>query len=418
MTLHIEINYNDFSFSNKYNRLAFKVSLYVACDGRDMEDLKEEKKSFGYYAKKLSVRWFIDAFSGMSQGLFVTLIAGTIVKQLGILIAGIGAPFFVTIGQALQTVGVLAQVLMGAGIGAGIAKALKGSNLVIFSTAVAGMLGAFALNFLNGTLFVSINGGNFLSVKSPGNPIGAYVVSLISCEIAMLVSGKTKLDIVLVPLTVIFTAMLSTYAAWPFIKLVELLGQGIELATAITPFFMGIVISVTMGILLTLPTSSAAMWVAIAMTAPSSDTMMIAGGAAVCGCAAHMVGFAVQSFRENGWGGLVAQGLGTSMLQIPNLMRRPIILVPPVIASAIVGPLSTMVFCLRCNATGGGMGTSGLVGVFGVLDASTGVIPAFQMWLGIILLIFVLPAVICFFVSEFMRKKELIRFGDMKLDLK
>lgn len=379
--------------------------------------LKPDKAKILSTVKFLAKRWFIDAFTGMSQGLFVTLIAGTIIKQLGNLILKAGTPAAEVVGGALVTIGTIASFLMGAGIGAGIAKSIKGSNLVIFTGIVAGMIGAFSLQFIEGNWIVT-EGGSFLSVVSPGNPIGSYVVALIASELGSLVSGKTKLDIILVPLTVIVSAMLATYVAWPFIKLIDLLAKGIELATAMQPFLMGIVIAASMGILLTMPTSSAAMWIAIAMSAPGSDAMLLAGGAAVVGCAAHMVGFAVASFRENGWGGLIAQGLGTSMLQIPNIMRNPRIMLPEIAASIVVGPLATTVFKLRCNAAGGGMGTAGLVGVFGTIEASSGVIPDWQMWLGIVLLMFVLPAVISYSVALLLRKVGWIKPDDQKLETK
>lgn len=379
--------------------------------------LKPDKAKILSTVKFLAKRWFIDAFTGMAQGLFVTLIAGTIIKQLGNLILKAGTPAAEVVGGALVTIGTIASFLMGAGIGAGIAKSIKGSNLVIFTGIVAGMIGAFSLQFIEGNWIVT-EGGSYLSVVSPGNPIGSYVVALIASELGSLVSGKTKLDIILVPLTVIVSAMLATYVAWPFIKLIDLLAKGIELATAMQPFLMGIVIAASMGILLTMPTSSAAMWIAIAMSAPGSDAMLLAGGAAVVGCAAHMVGFAVASFRENGWGGLIAQGLGTSMLQIPNIMRNPRIMLPEIAASIVVGPLATTVFKLRCNAAGGGMGTAGLVGVFGTIEASSGVIPDWQMWLGIVLLMFVLPAVISYFVALLLRKVGWIKPDDQKLETK
>ena len=379
--------------------------------------LKPDKAKILSTVKFLAKRWFIDAFTGMAQGLFVTLIAGTIIKQLGNLILKAGTPAAEVVGGALVTIGTIASFLMGAGIGAGIAKSIKGSNLVIFTGIVAGMIGAFSLQFIEGNWIVT-EGGSFLSVVSPGNPIGSYVVALIASELGSLVSGKTKLDIILVPLTVIISAMLATYVAWPFIKLIDLLAKGIELATAMQPFLMGIVIAASMGILLTMPTSSAAMWIAIAMSAPGSDAMLLAGGAAVVGCAAHMVGFAVAGFRENGWGGLIAQGLGTSMLQIPNIMRNPRIMLPEIAASIVVGPLATTVFKLRCNAAGGGMGTAGLVGVFGTIEASSGVIPDWQMWLGIVLLMFVLPAVISYFVALLLRKVGWIKPDDQKLETK
>ena len=188
---------------------------------------------------------------------------------------------------------------------------------------------------------------------------------------------------------------------------------------------MGIVISVVMGILLTMPTSSAAIWVAVASPILSGGTagtaevnaMLLAGGAAAVGCACHMVGFAVTSFRENGVGGLISQGIGTSMLQIPNIMKRPAIMVPEIVSSAVCGPLSTCVFGLYCDATGGGMGTSGLVGVFSTVSASAGVLDGWVLGLGIALLFFLLPAGISLAVSELMRKKGWIRPGDMKLDV-
>lgn len=356
--------------------------------------------------KKLSKRWFIDAFSGMAQGLFVTLIIGTILSQIAVWI-GDNA-----VGKMVLSVANIAKILMGAGIGVGIAHALKAPKLVMFSAAVAGIIGAWSDKLLDGTFsFVFLSGTSGL----PGNPIGAYVVSLIAVEISLFIAGKTKLDIILVPLTMLVVSMIATFAAWPFIKFINLIGKGIELATAVQPFIMGIIISVSLGILLTMPTSSAAIWIAIAAN-NTSDAMLLAGGAAVCGCASQMIGFAVQSFRENKWGGLIAQGLGTSMLQIPNIMKKPIIFVPPIIASAIVGPLSTVVFQLRCNASGGGMGTSGLVGVFGTIEASSGVIPDWKIGIGIALLFFIIPAVVSLGVSELFRKKGWIKYGDMLIE--
>ena len=381
----------------------------------DLIDNKNLKKIFLEKIKKYANRWFIQAFSGMAQGLFVTLIAGTIIKQLGKLILSTGTPAGVAVGNGLNVIGSVASILMGAGIGAGIARYLKCSNLTILTCTVAGLIGAFSLSFIDGT-WVNL-ATQTISVKSPGNPIGAYVCALIAAEVGNLVSGKTKLDILLVPLTVIFVSALSTFVAWPFIKFIDLVAKGIEISTEATPFIMGIVISTTMGLLLTLPTSSAAIWISIAAVSPNSDAMLIAGGAACVGCCAHMVGFAVSSFRENRWGGLVAQGLGTSMLQIPNLIKNPKILIPQIVASMIVGPLSTTVFRLRCNASGGGMGTSGFVGIFGMIEASSGLIPVWQIALGIFLLAIVIPALIAFGVSELLRRINWIKINDMKLEI-
>jgi uncharacterized protein len=378
-------------------------------------DHNNHPKKFLLIVKKYANRWFIQAFSGMAQGLFVTLIAGTIIKQLGKLIQSTGTPSGISIGNGLNVIGSMASILMGAGIGAGIAKYLKCSNLTVLSCTVAGLIGAFSLSFIEGT-WVNL-ATQTISIKSPGNPVGSYVCALIAAEVGNLVSGKTKLDILLVPLTVIFVSALSTFVAWPFIKFIDLIAKGIEISVAATPFFMGIVISTTMGLLLTLPTSSAAIWISIAAVSPNSDAMLIAGGAACVGCCAHMVGFAVSSFRENRWGGLIAQGLGTSMLQIPNLIKNPKILIPQIVASMIVGPLSTTVFMLRCNASGGGMGTSGFVGILGMIEASSGLIPVWQLTLGILLLAIVIPAIISFGVSELLRKVNWIKVNDMKLEI-
>lgn len=360
-------------------------------------------------AKTLAKRWFIDAFSGMAQGLFCTLIAGTILAQIAGWILLSETEAGQAVGNFVNAVANIAKALMGAGIGVGIAHALKANKLVMFSAAVAGLAGAFSDRII---------AGEFAASFAPGNPIGSYIVSLVATEIGMLIAGRTGVDIVVVPLGMMVVAMLSLFVAYPFILFIDLVAEGIALATGIAPVSMGIIIAVVMGILLTLPTSSAAIWLVVAGGAMAENAdMMLAGGAAVVGCAAHMVGFAVLSFRENGFGGLIAQGIGTSMLQIPNLMRHPIILVPPIVASAVVGPFSTAVFGLRCTPAGGGMGTSGLVGVFGVIDASAGVIPDWKIALGIVLLMFVIPAVICFALSEFMRKKGWIKPDYLKLNL-
>lgn len=380
--------------------------------------------------KKFFKRYFIDAFTGMSQGLFCTLIAGTILGQIGGWIQAAGTPAGLAVGGAVVALANLAKMLMGAGIGVGIAHALGAPKLVMFTAAVAGFAGAFAGAVTDGVTgdFASLGVDAVLSgvrPAAPGNPIGSYVVTVLAVELGRQIAGKTKVDIVVVPLVMFVISLLAVWAAWPFIKLVDLIGEGIALATMATPAVMGIVIAAVMGVLLTLPTSSAAIWLAVAspviaanpVGSATYDAIMLAGGAAMVGCSAHMVGFAVQSFRENKWGGLVAQGIGTSMLQIPNLMRHPRILIPPIVASIVVGPLSTCVFGLRCNAAGGGMGTSGLVGIFGAIDASSGVIPTLDLVLGIILCCFVLPAVICLALSELMRKLGWIRYGDQSLEL-
>ena len=363
--------------------------------------------------KAILNRWFITAFSGMAQGLFCTLIAGTILGQIG---KWSGDNYF---GNTITTIANFAKTLMGAGIGVGIAYYLKKSKLLVFSAGVAGIVGAFA-----DTLVYRGTGIEVLKLGSCGNPIGAYVVTMLVVEVCGLYEGKTKLDIILIPLGAMILSFAGVYLAYPFILLINELGRLIAVATNATPFVMGVVISVIMGILLTMPTSSAAIWITLAkpvfdnpalIGTAEYNAMLLAGGAAVTGCAAHMIGFAVTSFRENGVSGLISQGIGTSMLQIPNIMRKPVIMLPEIIASAILGPLSTCVFKMNCGFSGGGMGTSGLVGVFDVIDRNAQMNP-FMLALTIALLLFILPAAISLACSEFMRKKGVINFGDMKLD--
>lgn len=369
---------------------------------------KERTKA---YFKELPKRYFITAFSGMAQGLFVTLIAGTILAMLA---GWIGDNYF---GNTLTYIANIAKSLMGAGIGVGIAHALGKNKLLVFSAAVAGMVGAFADKLTVGaaTPFLS------LTLGVPGNPIGAYVVTMLVVEIVELYVGKTKLDILLVPLGTMILAFGGIYVAYPFIELVNLLGKLIAVATNATPFIMGIVIAVIMGIVLTMPTSSAAIWLAVAQPVLTNypvgsmeyNAILLAGGAATVGCACHMVGFAVASFKENGVGGLIAQGIGTSMLQIPNIMKKPVIMLPMIISSAVLGPCSTCLFKLKCGASGGGMGTSGLVGVFDLFNYTSGALGI----VGIILLMIVMPAVLNFLISDLFRKCKYIKDGDMKLEL-
>ncbi len=363
------------------------------------------------YVKALPKRYFITAFSGMAQGLFVTLIAGTILAQ----IAGwFGDNYF---GNTLKYIANIAKILMGVGIGVGIAHSLGKNKLIIFSAAVAGMIGAWADQLIVGggglTTITTLMGTKAL----PGNPIGAYVVTMLVVEVVGLYAGKTKLDILLVPLGTLLLSFGGIFVSYPFIWAINQLGKLIAVATDITPFVMGIVIAVVMGVLLTMPTSSAAIWVAVSSPVLALgggveyEAMLLAGGAATVGCACHMVGFAVASYRENRVSGLISQGIGTSMLQIPNIMKRPIIMLPMIISSAVLGPLSTCVFKLKCGASGGGMGTSGLVGVFDLFNYTSGALGI----IGVFLLMLILPAVLNLLISEFMRKKGWIRENDMKL---
>lgn len=344
-------------------------------------------------------KYFIDAFTGMALGLFVTLIAGLIFSQVGM---ALDMPLLMDLGK-------LASILMGAGIGVGIAYYLKAPTLVVFACLVAGMMGAHSEALMAGQLFTPQEGAPPIFLAVPGNPIGAYLASVFAYRAGTWIQGKTKLDIILVPWVVGLVAL--AVCAWlnpPVVSLVNSIGTGIQIATQLQPFMMGVVIAVVVGLLLTMPTSSAAICIAIGLDG-------LAGGAAVVGCAAHMIGFAVASYKDNGMSGVIAQGLGTSMLQIPNIFKKPIILLPVVIASAIVGPIATTSFGLMSTASGAGMGTAGFVGVFGVLEASAGALTSTQIWLAIGLLMFVLPAVIAGIVAWLMRRTGWIQDGDMKL---
>ena len=376
-----------------------------------METTPQKTNKVKEYFQTLPKRYFITAFSGMAQGLFVTLIAGTILAQ----IAGwLGKNY---VANTLLYIANITKSLMGVGIGVGIAHALGKNKLLIFSAAVAGMVGAFADKMIYGG-----SGFTAITFGAPGNPIGAYVVTMLVVEVVGLYAGKTKLDILLVPLGTLILSFGGVYVSYPCVWLVNQLGNLIAFATDATPFFMGIIIAVSMGILLTMPTSSAAIWVAVASPVLAGyatgevglkayNAMLLADGAATVGCACHMVGFAVASFRENKVSGLISQGIGTSMLQIPNIMKKPVIMLPMIVSSAICGPLSTCLFKLKCGASGGGMGTSGLVGVFDLFKYTSGALG----YIGIFLLMFILPAVLNFVFSELMRKKGWIKDGDYQL---
>ena len=376
----------------------------------DKKEKETKKKTVCQYIKEISNEIFIEGFGGMAQGLFCTLIAGTMIIQIGRWCNE--KKYF---GKLLVTFGSIAKQLMGASIGVGIAVKFKAEPLIIFSSCVCGSIGAFG----NTLVDVLIKNKDYTwAYAVPGNPVGSYICSIISIKIVKLYVGKTKLDIVLVPLGMILISVASIFIGWPFIKLIDLFGELIEKAVETGPgvkYVVCIFVSVIVGLLLTLPTSSAAIWIAIGASQGGKESFKISSAAACCGGAAHTVGFAFASFRENGFSGLISQGLGTSMLQIPNLMKKPIILVPPVIASLFVGPIS-VALDLRCNVEGGGMATSGLIGVFGILDASQGVIKTWKIAVGIILGLFVVPATVSLAVSEFMRKKDWIKFGYMKLE--
>lgn len=323
--------------------------------------------------------YLIDALSNMALGLFASLIIGVIIKTIGEQL-GVGG-----FAAYMIEIGTMAMGLMGPAIGVAVAYGLKAPPLVLFATIVSGAAGA-----------------------ALGGPAGAVVAALISTEIGKVVSNETKLDIIVTPFTVVFTGYSVAALIGPGIDyIMKGVGSLIMWGTDQQPLLMGIVVAMLMGFAISGPISSAA----IAMML---DLNGLAAGAATVGCAAQMVGFAASSYRENRIGGLAALGLGTSKLQIPNIIKNPLILIPPTVAGVILAPISTMVFKMESVAAGAGMGTSGLVGqimTFSVMGFS------FAVVLKVVLLHFIGPAVISLIISEYMRKKDWIKFGDMKLNM-
>lgn len=355
-------------------------------------------------------RWFIDAMGGMAQGLFASLLIGTILGTLAGYIPWEPVKNFLTMIATVAK----NDFVVGAAIGIGMARAMGASPLVMYSAAVVGA-GSYSIGIVYDKM---ADGLSILAHYIPGmtlaegtgrliaGPGGCFLAVILAVELGMLVSGKTKLDILVTPIVTIVPALLLGRVTAPYIAYaMAMLGRYIDIATGYQPFLMGIVIAVIVGMILTLPISSAAICAMIGISG-------IAGGAAAVGCCAQMVGFAVCSFRENRWGGVASQGLGTSMLQMGNIVRRPQIWIPPTLAAAICGPLSTMVFKLECTGVSAGMGTCGLVGPIGIVTA-TGNSPF--MWVGLILCCIVLPGLLSLGFSEIMRKLGWIRAGDMKL---
>lgn len=351
--------------------------------------------------KALLSQIFIDGLSGMALGLFSTLIVGTILVQLSLFFPN---GFLKTL---LVTVGKCAQLLTGAGIGVGVATKLKQAPLVTVSAAVTGLVGSYAAKILSGELF---NGTSF-TVTPPGEPLGAFIAAYVGIVFGRLISGKTKLDILLTPIVSILCGSAAGLFAGPSISsFMAYLGSWVNWGVRQQPFLMGIVVSVLMGIFLTLPISSAAIGVVLGLNG-------LAAGAATVGCCANMIGFAVASYRENGFGGFLAQGLGTSMLQIPNIVKKPIIWLPAIITSAVLGPVSTLVFGMESNATGSGMGTAGLVGPIMSVQTMAEKMPVSTALLFNVLMYVVFPGLLSYIISEFMRRHGFIKNGDMRLDV-
>lgn len=339
-------------------------------------------------------RYGVDALGAMAQGLFCTLLVGTILDTLGTQFhIGFLSATVVTVGSGEAavgyTIGGLASLMVGPAMAVAIGSALQAPPLVLFSLVPVG----YATNVLGGA----------------GGPLAVLVIAIIAAECGKLVSKETKVDILVTPIVTVLVGIGAAYLIAPPIgAAASAVGNVIMWATELQPFFMGILVSVIVGVALTLPISSAAICAALGLTG-------LAGGAAVAGCCAQMVGFAILSFRENRWGGLVSQGLGTSMLQMGNIVKNPRIWIAPTLASTVTGPLATMVFQLENIPAGAGMGTCGLVGPIGIYTAMSGEGP--RMWAGILMICFILPAVLTWIFGELSRKAGWIREGDLKLDL-
>ena len=350
--------------------------------------------------KQYLKRYFIDAMGAMALGLFASLLIGTIFKALG-MIPHMGI---------LSEIGGYAQAMAGPAMAAAIAFSLKAHPLVVFSAAAVG----YAANALG----------------KAGGPLAVFVIAIVAVEIGMLVSKKTKVDIIVTPfVTILVGGLLSIWVAPHIGTLVGYISRFIGWAALQAPFVTGIIVSVVIGICLTLPISSAAICAGLVLTGSaaaqgSSEGLAIAGAAAVAGCCAQMIGFAVISFRENRWGGLLSQGIGTSMLQMPNIIRHPQIWIAPTLASAITGPLAVCVFDLKMYgaAINSGMGTCGMLGPVGLIlgwvspeNGYPGQVGALQ-WIGLVLVCFVLPAVLSFIFNEILRKLGWVKTGYMQLD--
>ena len=383
-------------------------------------------------------RYAIDAMGAMALGLFASLLIGTIIKTLAENVGTTG--LMAALASVTDTgelaakvaelstwnhfcwilwqIGNYATMVTGVAMAAAIGYALDAPPLVLFSLCAVGQ----ATNTLGGS----------------GGPLAVLFVAIIACEVGKLVSKETKIDILVTPAVTIIVGVGCAMVLAPIFKTIcDSLGTFIGWATNLQPFFMGIIISVVVGVVLTLPISSAAICAAVGISGGAVlagvldgsismgvwNGLALAGGAATVGCCCNMLGFAVISYSDNGVGGLVAQGLGTSMLQVPNLMRKPVLWIPPVLTSAILGPVSTCIFQLRNNgaAISSGMGTAGLVGPIGIITGWSNMPEGYAVgafdWLGMILVCFVLPVLLSWAIGKFMRKKGWIKEGDLKVDL-
>lgn len=337
------------------------------------------KKYLDQQGISLSPRvYFIDALGAMAFGLFASLLIGTILNSLG---NALGIAFLI------ERIWPLVKSATGAAIAVSIAKALAAPNLVLFASTIVG-IGAYEL----------------------GGPVGVYVATIFAVEFGKLVSKRTKLDIIITPaITIIVGVLIGDFVGPGVAAIMTGLGNIIMRATELQPFLMGIVVAVLVGIALTLPISSAAICMMLGLSG-------LAGGAATVGCCSQMIGFAVISYRDNGLEGLFAQGLGTSMFQVPNTIKNPWIWLPPTLASAILGPVATVLFQMQNDPLGSGMGTSGLVGQISTINTMAASLGTGAVIVRILILHFILPALISFIIYKIMHKKGLIKDGDMKIE--
>ena len=345
--------------------------------------------------KKFFNRYFIDGLGAMAVGLFATLIIGTILAQIGNLVTSY---LSADIGKYIITASNMAKTLTGAGIGVAVAVKFGAKPLVTASAAVVGMLGA------NPTLSLET-----LTLGRPGEPLGAFVAAVIAIEIGSLIAGKTKIDIVLTPIVSICSGSVVAFlVSTPISTFMTWLGSLVNVNVEQSPVIGGVIVSTLMGMILTLPISSAAIGVSLKLGG-------IAAGAACVGCCTQMIGFAVASYRDNGFGGLISQGIGTSMLQVPNIMKKPQIWIAPTLASAILGPISSAVLGMTNTPTGSGMGTSGLVGQF---EAFSSMVPTFGILnttLMVVGMMFIAPAVLTLLIDFVIRRLGWVKKGDMKI---
>ena len=359
----------------------------------------EKKNNLSIFLKRKDIeintkRYAQDALSAMGLGLFSSLLIGLILKTIGQQMCNIpGLTESHRFISFLILIGTTAMSMMGPAIGGAVAHSLKAPPLVLFSSIIVGQMGASFIGF---------------GIKIAGGPAGAFIAVLIAVEFGKAVSKETKLDIIITPAVTLIVGGITAKLVGPLVEwLMIKLGKLIILACELQPFWFGIFISVVVGLVLTAPISSAALCIMM-------DLSGLAAGAATAGCCAQMIGFAVISFKENGIAGLLAQGIGTSMLQVPNILKNPWILVPPTLASAITGPVSTCILKMTNNAVGAGMGTSGFVGqimTFTVMGFTT------EIFIKALFLHILLPAILAYSFYIFMAKSDFIKTGDMKLEV-